>query len=358
MGLTNRYVAGMVLAAAIVLIGGYKMLPASVRNAAQAEFDLSHSMPRPKSALYSFFFGLEGREIERTEINPYKETKSNTEVAGVRKDVPKIDPKKQAAAKKPVGKPAILPAPKKNEVEVNVVNANNENGLNAGDLAENPNQVAPNYFQQKTANNQTGAAGDSETKDKETLSAAQWRALLGAQPTKENVMKLIAAFNNKEADANTLYLIMNEMMQSSNAETQALGLLIGQNVPSLRSFTIVADNYDRLNGTVKASADAYLLTYMQNSRLGILAMALQSEDNQVVYHAAQVMVKGLEQVKNGQNAGGGTRPNTGRGIVASGSGKTYTPFISILEELVKSGDGSVSGLAQNALTQIQSLSNT
>ena len=152
---------------------------------------------------------------------------------------------------------------------------------------------------------------------------------------------------------------MNDIMQSSNTETQGLGLLIGQNVPSLRSFTIVSENYEKLDANVKKNSDAYFASYMQSSRLGILALALQSDDNQVVYHAAQTMVTGLEKVKNGPGTvTDGSRYDNGRGIVAASAGKTYTQFVAILQNLITTGDSSVVGLAQNALTQIQALSNT
>ena len=176
------------------------------------------------------------------------------------------------------------------------------------------------------------------------------------QPTKENVMKLVTAFNNKEVDAHTLYLIMSDLMQSSNSETQGLGLSIAQSIPSLRSFSIVADNYDKLDAANKKTADTYMMSYMQGSKLSVLALALQSDNIEVVTHAAQVMVSGLEAVRKGQKSD--VRTDTGRGIVSSSSGSAYSQFVSIFQNLLKSSDSTVASLAQNALTQIQSLSNT
>lgn len=354
---TSRYVTGMILAAAIVILGGYFFLRGAVRTVKHADFDMSYNMPRPKSALYNFFFGLEGREIERTEVNPFKDKKAtDTKTAAKGKNVPKIDPKKDAAKKAADTKAATTAnAAKKAEVKVNVVESGHADPLKSGALDPNA-QAAPQGG--AAANNaaNTGAAGDNNN---ETMSAAQWRALVVGQPTKENVMKLIAAFNNKEVDANTLYLIMSDLMQSSNAETQSMGLLIGQSVPSLKSFSIVADNYDKLDANTKKSADTYMATYMQGSRLSILALALQSEDTKVVTHAAQVMVNGLSQVKSGQTGtAGGTRTDQGRGVVASSSGNSYAQFVSIFQNLAKDSDATIAGLAQNALTQIQSLSNT
>ncbi|WP_413290080.1 hypothetical protein [Bdellovibrio sp. HCB337] len=355
---TNRYVSGMFLAAAIIAFGSFYFLRGAVKTVRQAEFDMSFSMPRPKSALYNFFFGLEGREINRKEINPFSNTDVKTEAAGVRKDAPKIDPKKQAAAQKAAQKP-ILPAPPaaKPKVDVTVVGEATAtlggDSVRSGEATQAP---APTNFQAQTT---TVPVGAQTPVDKDGMSAAQWRALVVGQPTRANVLKLVSAFNNKQVDSAALYTIMNDLLQSSNPETQGLGLVIGQSVPSLRSFSIVSNSYDRLDPNVKKSADSYLATYMQTSRLSILALALQSDDSQVVLHAAQVMVAGLEKVKNGQtNPNDGNRYDSGRGVVASGTGKTYTQFVSILQDLTTSGDSTIVGLAQNALTQIQSLSNT
>jgi hypothetical protein len=343
----------MSLVAVILGFGGFYFLRGAMRVAhADAEFDMSYAMPRPKSALYNFFFGLEGREINHKEIDPFKDKmdakKPKTEAAGVRKDLPKINVKKTPQAT------ATAAVQKKAEVKVNVVSAAPQSPLTAGGAgAEEPVQSGGGNIQGAFS----GQGGGQEQKKAEGLSAAQWRALVLGQPTKENVMKLIAAFNNKEVESTALYMIMNDLMQSSNAETQSLGLLIGQNIPSLKSFSIVSDNYEKLDAKAKKDADNYLMTYMQNSKLAILAMALQSGDTQVVSRAAQVMVAGLEQAKVGQNPGA-SRFDSGRGVVAASTGKTYAQFISIFQELVKSSDSTLAGLAQNALTQIQSLSNT
>jgi hypothetical protein len=354
MGNTNRYVTGMILAAAIIAFGGFFFLRGAVRTMKQADFDMSYIMPRPKSALYNFFFGLEGREIVRKEINPFKDKKDDDKKLPLAKNAPKLDAKAQEAAKKAAQQKAATAAAtaKKAEVKVNVVNAAPTSPLQSGDLNPNAQNMTTGAAAAQGA--VPGQAGEAK---KDTMSASQWRALVGGQPTKENVAKLINAFNNKEVDANTLYLIMNDLLQSSNSETQGMGLVIAQNVPSLKSFSTVSTNYEKLDVNGKKTADSILMSYMQGSKLSILALALQSEESQVVTHAAQVMVSGLEQAKNGQNKGG-TRVDSGRGVVASGAKNTYSQFVSIFENLTKSSDATVAGLAQNALTQIQSLSNT
>ncbi|MGZ3748577.1 MAG: hypothetical protein ACXWRE_14295 [Pseudobdellovibrionaceae bacterium] len=353
---TNRYVTGIALIIAIVAFSAFYFLQGTIKTIRNhGEFDLSYSMPRPKGSLYNFIFGLDGREIDRKEINPFKnkiaEQKKKEGVSGPAKAPPKIDPKKtpQAAA-------AAAAVQKKPEVKVNVVSAEPQSPLTTdGKPAEAPLQSGGMVPQGPAVPQGYG----EPKKETDTLSAAQWRSLVLGQPNKENVMKLIAAFNNKEVDAGTLYQIMNDLMQSSNAETQRLGLMIGENVPSLKSFSLVSDNYDKLDGSTKKEADSYLMTYMQGSKLDILALALKSGEPQVVSRAAQVMVLGLEQIKNNPNGNSPSRENNGRGIVAAGTGKkTYTQFIAIFQDLVKSSDSTVAGLAQNALAQIQSLSNT
>jgi len=354
MGHTNRYVTGMILAAAIVVFAGFFFLRGAVRTVKHSEFEMSYNMPRPKSALYNFIFGLEGREIERKEVNPFKDKKAADNKTA--KNIPKIDAKAEAAKKaaEAAKKAAAAAAAKKAQVKVDVVNATPTTPIGSGDANTNPQvQQGGGAYAPAAGHAQTGGG------DKETMSAAQWRALVVGQPTKENVAKLLTAFNNKEVDSSTLYLIMNDLLQSSNSETQGLGLAIGQSVPSLKSFSTISTNYDKLDANNKKNADSIMMSYMQSSKLSILALALQSEDNQVVTHAAQVMVAGLEQTKNGQNPGKtSVRTDTGRGVVASGNQNSYSQFVGIFQNLTKSSDATIAGLAQNALTQIQSLSNT
>jgi len=358
MGNLNRYVTGMILAATIFAFGGFYFLKGAVRTMSQSEFDMSYNMPRPKSALYNFFFGLEGREIERTEINSFKDKKAEDKKLPTAANAPKIDAKAQAAAQKLAQQNAAAKAnaaaAKRSELKVNVVNAAPTSPLQSSELNQNQQM----YGNGGSVGSALPAATNSQAAEakKETLSGSQWRALVLAQPTKENVSKLLAAFNNKEVDSTTVFQIMNELMLNSNPETQSQGLFIGQSVPSLKSFSIVSTSYDKLDSENKKTAQNVLMSYMQGSRLSILALALQSEDNQVVTRAAQVMVAGLEQAKNGQTDGS-IRANAGRGVVASGT-SAYSQFVSIFENLVKTGDSTVAGLAQNALTQIQSLSNT
>lgn len=356
---TNRYLTGMILATAAVMFGGFTFLRGAVKTYGPLDPDISYSMPRPKnkSALYTWLFGLEGREIKYNEVNPFKDKKDAATIAGakasVRKDqkgAPKIDPKKavkDARANTPIA------APKAPEVTVNVVNANPENSVRG--TADVNGGMTPGAVSAPLGNAAAApAGGDNSPQELDGMSPAQWRALVVAQPSKENVKKLIEAFNKKEVDANTLYLIMNDLLQSSNADSQNAGLLLAQEVPSLKSYSAVAVNYDKLNTANKAKADTYFATYMQVSRLPVLAMALKSTDPVVVQHAVQTMVTGLQKVKPGT----GTPDNRpSRGVVSTARPNVYAQFIPILQSLIQGSDSSVAGLAQSALTQIQGLSN-
>jgi hypothetical protein len=360
---TDRYVTGLFLTAAIVVFSGCYFLRGLMNSVHTVESqEVNYNMPRPKSALYNFFFGLEGREIQRKEIDPFKDKQSSTSTAGgsVRKADAKKDATKAAAAKATVAKNAAAAAAhKKPEVKVNVIPKDEKNGLSATADGVNPRPAASAAAAMAQAMNAAGAMPVADD-DKVRLSPSQWRSLVVGQPTKENVAKLIAAFNEKEVDAGTLYMIMNDLEQSSNAETQVQGLTIAQQVPSLRSFTVTSSNYDKFDATVKRSADAYFLSYMQPSRLPILAMALQSEDNSVVHRAAQVMVTGLRTVKSGGAvADASSRPGRGvSGLMNPPAKTSYANFIPLFEHLEKNSDSTISGLAQNALTQLQALSNT
>jgi len=354
---TNRYLTGMALAAAAIVFGASMLLHGAAKTYRPLEPDITYNMPRPKSnSLFSFLFGLDGRDIQYKEINPFKDKNKAAANGSVRKDLknaPKIDAKKAADAKKNTAQKTATQDKKKPEVKVNVVEAPHHEGL-GGDSANTNNDYQPGNNQYAPGANPADANGGNNAKDA-GLSAAQWRALVLGQPTKQNIDKLVEAFNNKEVDAGTLYLIMNDLLQSSNSGSQSMGIYMAQSVPSLKSFSAVADNYDKLDSNNKKSADSYLATYMQGSRLSIMALALQSNDTVVVSRAVQVMVTGLQTAKNGGTTT--SDPRSGRGVTVSGTKNNYAQFIPILQNLEKSSDSSVAGLAQSALSQIQSLSN-
>lgn len=354
---TQKYITGMILAATGIVFGGFFFLRGAVKTYHQMDPDISYSMPRPKSALYTWFFGLDGREIQYKEINPFKDKKAAAAIAGakgsVRKDqkkAAKIDPKKAAAKNAKANTP--IAAPKKPEVKVNIVNSPEGSSLK-GSADSLGNESGTAGLKGATATAGEGARSPVKPNE-EVLSPAQWRALVIGEPSKENVAKLVEAFNKKEVDANTLYLIMNDLLQSSNTATQSSGLLIAQSVPSLKSFTAVAENYEKMSADGKSAADAYFKTYMQKSRLSILAMALKSSETVVVHRAAQTMVTGLQDVKKG---GSTLDPRAGRGVIVNEVPNAYSQFIPILQQLIQGSDSAVAGMAQSALTQIQGLSN-
>ncbi len=70
--------------------------------------------------------------------------------------------------------------------------------------------------------NKQAEQGPEEPKDK--MSADQWIALLRAQPTKENVAKLIQAFSANEVDAATFYAIVTDLFRSNQPQTQSFGI--------------------------------------------------------------------------------------------------------------------------------------
>lgn len=350
---SHIYIIGMVAAAVAITAGGLSLLRGAVKNYSQSDPEIAYSMPRPsRGPLYTLLFGLEGRDVKYKEVNPFSDKVGTAATSGAKqsvradqKNAPKIAADKKAKALAKASTP--IPAPQKPKLEVSIVNENS--ATNAKSDLPAP-EVTPGRVAQPT---QTVTPQDGTKANEGTLSPSQWRALVLGQPTKENIGKLVEAFNKKEVEADTLYLILNDLLQSSNSETQVAGLWLAQSVPSLKSFSTLADNYDKVTGANKKFADTYFLSYMQTSRLPILAMALKSTDAITVQRAVQVMAVGLQQVKNDPSRE--NRPS--RGIISNGGSNAYTQFIPILQQLIQSPDSSVSGPARSALTQIQGISN-
>ena len=148
-----------------------------------ANSDFTFEMPRPK-AFFASLFDLGNREISRTYVNPFdKKKKEEAKKPEVAKALPapkpaaavakKAAPKKEEAAKKP-------------SVDVNVVQDTPAEGLGA-EIARNNAKAA----KEGAAANAGDTAAADPTKETNKNSADQWRALLNAQPTKENVDKTL-----------------------------------------------------------------------------------------------------------------------------------------------------------------------
>ncbi|MGZ3770759.1 MAG: hypothetical protein ACXVCP_06215 [Bdellovibrio sp.] len=347
MGLSDRKLEIAITGfAAIMVMGLGYILKDPVRSVlAGTDTDIVYEMPRPKRSFLAALFDLGDREIERKYVNPFskpkkKEDKKPTGTAGIAPA-----PTKPVAQQKPVKKKTVDNKAKK-KVDVQVV-GNDPTKKSDDDMFWNENGAAQQHYADADAG---GAVHDQKDK-KNTLNANQWRALIMAQPTKENVAKLVEAYNQKEVDDQTFYTIVTDLLRNNKSEVQSYGLAALKSVYNEKSFAVTAKYYDQLSPELQPQAHNYLLSYGVSGRLPFLISALQSSDADVVEAAAQVVMDGHKKAKGGTNAI--VDPRASRGDVMLNTVSTYSKFIPVLQHLTQSQDANIASLATTVLNEIQ-----
>lgn len=340
--ITDRKLEIAMFAMAAILFGGLSSLFKSPKSIESQEQDIVYEMPRPKNFV-SAGFDLNGREIDRDYINPFAKKAKKAEA--VKAEVKKAA-QTAAEAKKKTAAAKKKEEAKKPQVAVNVVNDKPGSTLSADSAVARGGGYYGNVAQASPAE----AASPNAADDKNKTSPDQWRALMSAQPTAQNLAKLIAALVKGDVDQKTFNTIVADLLSSSKPEVQDLGIAAANYSFSVATFSLVANKIDSLTGNTKTQAEGYLMSYTAGSRLNILAAALKSSDHETVMTAAEIVLRGYSQAKNGTTPAS-TRP--GRGDVATSSVANYAQFVPVFKTLAQSTDGAIAGIAQTALGQIQ-----
>lgn len=340
----NKLETAIAGVAIILLVGLGYLFKAPVQSALGYQ-EVSYEMPRPKKSFLASLFDLGDREIDRKYVNPFAKKEAAAKKAEAAKQ--NTAAVKPAPAKNKTAK-ATTPDAKKN-VSVQVTGSDPSVDLGGFDSRSDYSAPANNYAEGTGKNNKDKTQQTAE--EKAGLTADQWRALLQAQPTKQNVAKLVAAYAAQEIDDSTFYTITSELLRSNNAEVQGLGLNAVKSFYNLRSFAMISQYFNQLPVELQQQAHAHLLTYAVSGRLGILLSALQSRDLSTVTSATQIIMEGHQKAKEGVVVS--ADPRSQRGDVTLNSVSGYSKFLPILQQLAQNPDTAISGLASSAYGQIQ-----
>jgi hypothetical protein len=298
--------------------------------------EVSYAMPRPKNDIVGEF-GLNGREIDRRYVNPFEKKKAEAKAAAAA-EAAKAN---QTVKKAPVAKAAAKKADAKKapEVKVDVVDRDPSKKHSGESYGGTESKLIG------VTGGPLAAEGADKKKEEEKLSPAQWRALMSAQPTRENMDKLVQALASNKVDANTFYSIIEEMLMSQKTDDQALALYGVQRTNNVRSFAVVALHISTLQGETQTAANTFLRSYSAPSKHGILIQALQSDDITVAMEAAEVVQYGLQVAQNG----GSTDPRDVRDENQTQSMASYGRFRSVFEAWAQDGDAALQSLAATIL---------
>ncbi len=342
----NKFEITVVAGLALSLFGLFSLFrPMSERRGFETN-DITYEMARANSFTPAEY-DLSGREIDREYVNPFEKVEAPTSKKTDKKSGAMA---KKAQAKKAQNKKAQAQNKKKPGVDVHVVEDSKRTLSESGD-DQTVAALAPETRNlQKTEPKKNE---DSDEKNKDQRSPDQWKALLLAEPTYENMKKLILAFSNKEIEPVHFYKILQSLIENQNPQTQSVGLYGAQSFPTVESFTLIVKSEDILTGNAKKFSEQILLAYNQPQSVGVLGQVLRSSDEAVVLKAGEIIMAGIQKYKNGESVAEGNR--TSRGDVKIKSATQYSVLIPTLQQLASHSNGTVVQLANSVLSQIQSL---
>jgi hypothetical protein len=326
----------------LIVIGAFGLIFAlfkgiSDRNPHFFSKEINYEMPRPQSQLPPDF-SLDGRDVDYDYNNPFAKKKA----ADAKKaaEIKKTEDKKKSANKTAAKKKTA--DAKKPEVTVDIVEEDKTAMTETNYPTAQSGRPAGPFRQQQAAR----PPQDDKEKDNKR-SADQWRSLLNAQPTRENMDLLVAAYNKSEINSEGFYMVIEDLIKSQKSETQGVAVYGLNKTPSGKSFSVLALNFENLNADVSPAAQTAMTGYSQASRIDALGQALSSSNSKVVYYSIQVLQQGL--------SGSGAVPS-GRDL-RSGQGNQnttsrYARLIPIIQRLTQSQDMQVAGTASQILAQL------
>ena len=349
MNFSDRKLETAIVVVSFILIMGLgNLLKSPVQNALGLQ-DVSYEMPRPKASFFAALFELGERAISRTYINPFKDKKNDA-----KKDAKAAEAAKNTVAQNKKAAQKKAAAAKKPTVEVDVYGEDPNVKFAENDPLADGSQAGAGGAGARTAAKAANGNG-SETDDKEKLSVDQWRALVLAQPTPENIAKMVAAFNANELEADGFYSIVADLYKDRRSEVQKMGLMAAGAAYNAMAFAVTAQSYATLNADVQPEAQTYLNSYGASTRLPALAGALRSDSPEVVELAAQIVITAYQKASAGGSNTVGLDPRNSRGDITMLSTSNFSQFVPIFQDLANSNDAEIKNLANTALGQMQNL---
>lgn len=351
MNLSDKKIEISMAGLGIIIVMGLAHVNKTSLSPVQNEQDVVYEMPRPKVSFLSALFSLGDREVERKYVNPFEKKKAATakeaKAQEQNKKIPPVVQSKKAAPKKI----SALPASKK--VDVTVIPATERTSLGGGDnwSAGNGNNLNNALAYSDNKQKANGAETGKVEQQGDKMSGAQWRALILAEPTLENVQKMISAFRSGDLDSSSYYAIAEELFVDGRTERIEMAVALVKAAYTATSFTLAAQYVEQLPVEFQNDLNDFLASFAIASRFAALTGALQAKNPEVVEVALQVVMNGYAKAKLGQSVA--SDPRGERGDEKVTSVEEFNKFIPIFQTLSSSGNSIISSQALAALSQMQ-----
>lgn len=194
------------------------------------------------------------------------------------------------------------------------------------------------------------------TKDKSKKSYSEWRALLLASPTSENLALFLAAYRKNEVTATEYQAMAQDLLEQTDSKYKALGLMALRAVPSLASLSQLV-HLEGLSAEYQAYVEQAISLYILPQNLQYLNQALLTSDKTLVSKSLNLLNINLPKLIQGDTASFVDPRNSRNSDVGTLSINDYATLVPALTQLAQSGDSDLSGLAQQVAALIQSTNN-
>jgi hypothetical protein len=312
-------------------------------------------------------YDLSGRKIVQTVNDPNAAVVALAPANAVSAAVPAAAVSNAVAGKNPAhsasqaaadGKKRIEEIKRRARMNINVVDSSTEKmrGFeNTKANTQNPQQANVGYAQ---PNLPAAAAntGESEPEEKPKMTAAQWRAVLFADPSANSVRNFASAYEKGEIKAGEFYQISESLFKDTAPDRQTAGLLAFSLDTSVKSFTTLASHHQaaETSDEMKTRIYSVLRTYGDAGKLPVLSRIFYLNDTASLTLATRI----LEQTLAVQKRTAVQDNRAGRGPVSLAiPPSSFQAFLAPLNRLLTNQEAGLSGQAQALIDAIKSLSN-
>ncbi len=362
----NEKVIAIIALATISAFFAMFMMANRTHPKASAQFEtdsvVDYKMARPEEA-YSEYT-LDGREIDQTfeGLKPKEEKLSKKKQELIAKQ--NAENKKKEDLKKKQAAAAKTQA--QNQAKAQVLRTQTSTpSLTEPTSRDYQNETSNNKYAQPQYNSGNFSnAPSAKANDKTNTDAkapkktfADWRKLLFASPTSENLAAFLAAFRKSEVTSTEYYAMAQDLVDQTDIKQKALGLMAFRTLPSLTSLSQLFYLNVTSIGAYQSYVDQSLLAYLAPQNISYLAQALLTQDKALKVKVLTLLNINLTKFSQGDLAGLEDPRNRRDGDIVVFSMANYRSLVPVLAQILTSQDQELKDLASQVTNVIQSSNN-
>jgi len=195
----------------------------------------------------------------------------------------------------------------------------------------------------------TNSAQTSET-------VAQWEAYLTQNPSLAKTTQFVQYYKSRKISATTFYVVVNDVLDNSQASIRQQGVQALSLAPSAHSFTALSDEANKeTDATTKAQAEQDLQSYATVQNVTYLGPVITGSDAAAALQAIDILK--LSADTNLGNPISTTSQGGSTTVSAATLSESYNPFIADLTQVAQSASANASlrSMATETLSDLRSL---